>query len=69
MYDHIDRLYVKIRNKALKEYFQPYSSVDLEKMAKAFKTTMADLETELVELINNNQIHARIDSFNKVSTS
>lgn len=66
MHDHIERLYVKIRNKALKEYFQPYSAVDLEKMAKAFKTTVAELEAELVELINNNQIQARIDSFNKV---
>jgi len=65
MHDHIERLYTKIRNKALKEYFQPYSSVDLEKMAKAFKSSVADLEAELVELINNNQIQARIDSFNK----
>lgn len=66
MHDHIDRLYQKIRNKALKEYFQPYTSVDLEKMAKAFQTTVPELETELVELITNGQIHARIDSFNKV---
>jgi COP9 signalosome complex subunit 1 len=66
MHDHVDRLYTRIRNKALKEYFQPYSSVDLEKMAKAFKTTVPELETELVELINSNHISARIDSFNKV---
>jgi COP9 signalosome complex subunit 1 len=65
LHDHAAGLYEKIRNKALKEYFLPYESVDLQKMATAFATTIPALEKELSKLIIANEISARIDSFNK----
>jgi len=65
LHDHVASLYEKIRNKALKQYFLPYESVDLQKMATAFQTTVPALEKELAKLITSNEILARIDSFNK----
>jgi len=65
LHDHIDKLYSKIRNKALVQYFSPYNSVDLFLMADAFQTSVDDLERELSSLIVDNIISARIDSHNK----
>lgn len=44
-------------------------SADLEKMAAAFNTTISALEDELMALILDGQIQARIDSHNKVRKS
>ena len=41
-------------------------SADLNKMASAFNTSVAELEDELTSLILDGQISARIDSQNKV---
>ena len=38
----------------------------MRKMAEAFNTSLALLENELMTLILDNQINARIDSHNKV---
>ena len=48
------------------QYFSPYVSADMRKMAVAFNTTVAALEDELMQLILDGQINARIDSHNKV---
>ena len=50
----------------IKQYFSPYASADMTKMAQAFNTTVTDLEDELSNLILEGQIQARIDSHNKV---
>jgi len=63
---HVNNLYTKIRNRALIQYFSPYMSADLNKMASAFNTTVAELEDELTSLILDGQISARIDSQNKI---
>jgi len=65
LYDHIAGLYEKIRNKAIVQYFSPFLSVDLNLMAKAFKTEIQPLEKELSRLIMEGVISARIDSHNK----
>lgn len=49
------------------QYFSPYLSVDLHRMAAAFNTSVASLEDELTQLILDGQISARIDSHAKVS--
>lgn len=41
-------------------------SADMRKMAAAFNTTVPALEDELMQLILDGQIQARIDSHNKV---
>ncbi|ESO04695.1 hypothetical protein HELRODRAFT_111705 [Helobdella robusta] len=63
---HVDNLYAQIRNRALCQYFSPYKSADMRKMAEAFNTTVSGLEDELTKLILDGKINARIDSHNKV---
>lgn len=48
------------------QYFSPYVSADMNKMAQAFNTTVAALEDELTQLILEGLINARIDSHSKV---
>ncbi|KAG1675709.1 COP9 signalosome complex subunit 1 [Nymphon striatum] len=62
---HVTTLYTQIRNRALIQYFSPYLSADMNKMATAFNTTVSGLEDELMILILDGQIQARIDSHNK----
>ncbi|MBW03443.1 COP9 signalosome complex subunit 1, partial [Eschrichtius robustus] len=59
---HVRTLYTQIRNRALIQYFSPYVSADMRKMATAFNTTVAALEDELTQLILEGLINARIDS-------
>ncbi|KAK7167918.1 hypothetical protein R3I94_002094 [Phoxinus phoxinus] len=63
---HVRTLYTQIRNRALIQYFSPYVSADMNKMAVAFNTTVADLEDELTQLILEGLINARIDSHSKI---
>jgi len=65
LHDHINTLYKRVRNKAIVQYFSPYTSVDLNNMAIAFQTDVESLELELSQLIVENVISARIDSHNK----
>ncbi|KAK2504111.1 hypothetical protein MC885_011179 [Smutsia gigantea] len=48
------------------QYFSPYVSADMRKMATAFNTTVAALEDELTQLILEGLINARIDSHSKI---
>uniref|UniRef100_A0A8C1TAC1 PCI domain-containing protein n=1 Tax=Cyprinus carpio TaxID=7962 RepID=A0A8C1TAC1_CYPCA len=63
---HVRTLYTQIRNRALIQYFSPYVSADMNKMAVAFNTTVAALEDELTQLILEGLINARIDSHSKI---
>lgn len=63
---HLSVLYTMIRNRALIQYFSPYLSADMQKMATAFNRTVNALEDELMQLILEGQIQARIDSHNKI---
>lgn len=63
---HVDTLYNEIRKRALKQYFKPYTSANMHKMAVAFNTTIYGLEDELMKLILDGQINARIDSQLKI---
>lgn len=64
---HVALLYTQIRNRALIQYFSPYLSADMRRMAVAFNRTVPALEDELMQLILDGQIQARIDSHNKVN--
>ncbi|XP_048871382.1 COP9 signalosome complex subunit 1 isoform X2 [Brienomyrus brachyistius] len=63
---HVRTLYMQIRNRALIQYFSPYVSADMNKMAMAFNTSVAALEDELTQLILEGLINARIDSHSKI---
>ncbi|KAI8923449.1 26S proteasome subunit RPN7-domain-containing protein [Entophlyctis helioformis] len=66
LHDHIEALYQQIRKKAILQYFFPYMSVDMNKMATSFNCSVADMERELAALIGEGQLQARIDSLNKI---
>jgi COP9 signalosome complex subunit 1 len=63
---HIPILYGNIRKKALIQYFKPFTSVSMDRMAKTFNTTVAELEHELKGLIMEDAIQARIDAQHRV---
>lgn len=63
---HVENLYSEIRKRALKQYFKPYTSASMHKMSEAFNTTISKLEDELMKLILDGHINARIDSQLKV---
>lgn len=63
---HLNKLYSQIRNRALIQYFSPYVSADLQRMASSFNCTVRSLEDELTQLILDGQISARIDSRKKI---
>lgn len=63
---HVNTLYAWIRHRALRQYFSPYKTADLKKMSIAFNTSTSSLEEELINLILDGQIQARIDSQNKI---
>lgn len=56
----------EIKKRTLHLYFQPFASVQLEKMGFAFGLTTAEMERMAVELIQEGRINARVDSTNKV---
>ena len=55
-----------IRNWAVVLYFQPFTSIKLERMGQAFGWTVDEVEQQIVGLIQSGQIHGRVDSQNKV---
>lgn len=63
---HVNALYMQIRNSALIQYFSPYLSSDMIRMATSFNRSYPDLENEIMQLILDGKIQARIDSHNKI---
>ncbi|KAH8101716.1 PCI-domain-containing protein [Cristinia sonorae] len=63
---HVPFLMNSIREHALVLYFQPFASINLERMAAAFGWTSEYLEEQVVALIKKGSIEARVDRQNKV---
>jgi len=63
---NVDNIYKTINERAIVQYFSPFQTVDMNKMAKSFNMTVQELQEKLVKLIANNDIKARIDSHNKI---
>merc|ERR1719447_2767042 len=59
-----DGLMNAIRGKALVQYFEPFSSMNLSRMAKDFGVGLADIEEELHRAILSGQVKAKIDLAN-----
>lgn len=47
-------------------YFQPFSSIRLDRMSAAFGWTVDEVEQQVVALIQSGDIQGRVDSQNKV---
>ncbi len=63
---HVLSLTNLIRSKALVQYFQPFSSIRLDRMSQAFGWSVDELEQQVVQLIQNGEIKARVDRQNKI---
>nr|CAD2190906.1 unnamed protein product [Meloidogyne enterolobii] len=63
---HISFLYSLIRQSALIQYFDTYLSSEIGQMAIEFRTSVDELESELISLIEKGLLKAKIDSYKKV---
>ncbi|KAI5891032.1 uncharacterized protein SCHCODRAFT_02627943 [Schizophyllum commune H4-8] len=63
---HVSALTTSIRNWAVKLYFQPFQSIKLDRMSAAFGWSVEEVERQVVRLIQNGEIQARVDSENKI---
>lgn len=61
LYSHISDIYTRILNKAIVQYFVPFSCSPLGSIAAAFNADEATIEPILKEMIANGSLHARID--------
>ena len=64
---HIDLLYKEIRQKALVQAFYPYSTLELSTLSSLFSTPVPTLAAEIVQLIEDGKIKARLDSQRNVN--
>ncbi|KAJ3135574.1 cop9 signalosome complex subunit [Physocladia obscura] len=63
---HVDALMKLIRRRAVVLYIEPFDVVDLPRMATAFVCHVDAIEKEVVGLIQEGAILARVDSHNKI---
>lgn len=63
---HVHAIYSRIRSKCIVQYFVPFSCVTLESLESAFARPGESIVPELVEMIREKDLEARIDAKNKV---
>jgi len=63
---HLPALMTAIKNRAVVQYFSPFGSVSLERMASAFGWSEEAMMRDVVELVQSGNLKARIDTKNKV---
>uniref|UniRef100_A0A915D2L6 PCI domain-containing protein n=1 Tax=Ditylenchus dipsaci TaxID=166011 RepID=A0A915D2L6_9BILA len=66
---HIHQLYALIRQSSIVQYFHPYLTADIRNMAVEFRTSLEEMEIELINLIEKGLLSARIDSYGKILIS
>ncbi|KAG5437518.1 hypothetical protein PCANB_000946 [Pneumocystis canis] len=62
---HADNLLLSIRQRAYIFYLKPFSYVDLKRMAEVFSFLLENMEKELIQLILESKIYAKIDNIKK----
>ncbi|KAK0460584.1 26S proteasome subunit RPN7-domain-containing protein [Desarmillaria tabescens] len=63
---HVHALMNAIKNRAVVLYFQPFSSIRLDRMSQAFGWSVDETEGQVVTLIQSGDIQGRVDSQNKI---
>lgn len=66
---HVDDLLARIKDKMVEQYFEPFKSVKIDKMANAFGWDALTLEKLLIRLIEGGSMKARIDKEAQVGDS
>lgn len=64
---HVSDLFRLIRSRSIVQYFIPFSCVTLECMNESFATPGESIEEELLGMIKNGSLNARIDTIKGVS--
>ncbi|KZT26058.1 G protein pathway suppressor 1 [Neolentinus lepideus HHB14362 ss-1] len=63
---HVHDLTNLIRNRAIVLYFQPFSTIKLDRMSTVFGWSVDEVERQVVSLIQSGEIQGRVDSQNKI---
>jgi len=66
LHGQVASLCEQIRNKGIVQYFAPFLSVSLHRMAEAFNTDVESIQREVAKLIGQRQLEAKIDSHRKI---
>lgn len=66
LHKHIPALYSRIRSKCIVQYFAPFSCATIDSLDAAFGQAGRPVEPELVKLIREGPLKARIDAREKV---
>ncbi|KAG6005756.1 hypothetical protein E4U21_007707 [Claviceps maximensis] len=66
LHKHIPAIYSKIRGKCIVQYFIPFSRVALQSLDAAFARPGTSTSQELIEMIRDGSLKARIDAKNKL---
>lgn len=66
MQKHVAKIYSDIRSKCIVQYFVPFSCATLDSLNTAFARPGESLEDEIVSMIREGTLKARIDAKNKV---
>lgn len=64
---HLKQLYTVIRGKCIFHFVQPFSCVTIDNLNAAFSPLGGSIDQELVEMIGNGTLDARIDTIDRVS--
>lgn len=64
---HLKHLYTVIRGKCIFHFVQPFSCVTIDNLNAAFSPPGGSIDRELVDMIGNGTLDARIDAIDRVS--
>ena len=68
LHKHVPAIYSRIRSKCIVQYTAPFSCVTIESLSEAFGRPNQSLEDELVHMVREKALDARVDSMNGVSS-
>lgn len=63
---HVTAIYAQIRSKCITQYFIPFSCATLDNLNQAFAPEGESIENELVSMIRDGTLRARLDAKNKL---
>ncbi|RCI10716.1 hypothetical protein L249_5306 [Ophiocordyceps polyrhachis-furcata BCC 54312] len=66
LHTQVTALFSKIRSKCIMQYFMPFSCVTIESLDAAFGQPGQSIESELVDMVRNGLLKARIDAKEKL---
>lgn len=69
MQRHVDTIFRMIRRKCIVQYFVPFSCVTIKTLEAEFSAQGKSMDDELVEMIQDDQLNARVDAKDRVCSA